>query len=615
MNFIFFLFCLQTIIILAWYHFPFPKVLNVDFDQLVYVLNTSRLYQILNVLFLLSIWIKQRKRLSNMFHFLTSRRHWLSLVVFLIYLGLVTCFLEPFSSDILYREKYIVLVTVILCIFPFLFPKKDAILNPRGFKESELSFELLGKNGQRLPVNHPETGIFIVGGPGSGKTKSVIEPILFKMIQKGYCGVLYDYDFSSQANGSNYSLSQLAYNSLRQSTNKSQFISINFQDLSTSSRINPISPIYIHDRQYLSQCLHTLFLNLDPQMRKDFWNDNAYALLKGIIVFLEKKHPQYCTLPHAILLGLQPAHLLMSALQSDDDASMFASPILDAFRCAPQQLGGVTASFKVKLQDLIDNNLFWVLSGDEVPLVVNDPSKTLVICLGNTPTKKDLLSPILAMIMAVLTNNMYGHGRNKSFVIIDELPTLILPNLSEIPATARKYKVSTVVALQNIEQLEDAYQTIAARKIRATFSNQFIGRGSFSSAKEISEMLGKEEIESVSTTKSDKKESTTTHQKQEDTLTVQEAMDFQTGEFGGRVVHKKSGRFKMKLAPLHAYDINPKKFKDLPKLNEFVDVEANFAKLKNEVADIVKSLENANRNAVGQTLEPKEINYRTYIPS
>jgi type IV secretory pathway TraG/TraD family ATPase VirD4 len=261
-------------------------------------------------------------------------------------------------------------------------------------------------------------------------------------------------------------------------------------------------------------------------------------LLKSIIIFLSNSHPSYCSLPHAILLGLVgDQEKLLLALERDEEASLYASPIFDAFAHSPEQFAGVMANFKILLGPLVDNTLFWVLSGDEVPLVVNDPLNPLVVCLGNTPSEKACITPILSMITSLLMGSMYGHGRNKSFLVIDELPTLIMPGLVEVPATARKYHLSTVVAFQNTAQLERAYGRLEAKEIRETFSNHFVGRGPFSSSKDISDMMGKKSAEATSTTKARSEVSKTIHKKEDPITRAQEGMQLQPGEFMGNVVH------------------------------------------------------------------------------
>jgi hypothetical protein len=587
MRHIIFFFFVQTALLVTWFHYPFPTVLKLDFNKILFNFCESGRYQYLNIGFLISLLVQERKSLITMLHFVIRRESWFSLLVLFFYLSLITVFLLPQAFELLYKGGIIV-IAVLSMFFPRIFPKD--ILSPGSYRESDMSFELKGKGGQSLPINFPETGIFILGAAGSGKTKSVVEPILFKMTQKGYAGLLYDYDFYSEKKGSSFSLSLLAYNAIQQTNQKTKFFSINFEDLDVSSRFNPILPEFIKERENLSNSIKTLLLNLSPYMaqKEDFWQKNAYVLLKSIVVFLANKYPSCCTLPHAILLGLQDSDTLMAALRSDDEAAMYASPVLDAHKVSNEQFAGVIANFKVLLENLVNKKVFWVLSGSDVPLVVNDADSPSIISLGNSPTKKNFISPILSVVMSSLINQMYSHDRQKSFIMIDELPTIILPQLSEVPATARKYKISTVVALQNMPQLEKAYSNVGAREVQESFSNQFFGRSSLASSEELSRMIGKREVEATSTTKSEQRESKTIQKKEELLLTPQQAMSLETGEFVGRVVSQKGGFFNMKLAPLEKYKIKPRDFKSLPKVHLDINVEENFRKIEKDVKEILK---------------------------
>ena len=154
-------------------------------------------------------------------------------------------------------------------------------------------------------------------------------------------------------------------------------------------------------------------------------------------------------------------------------------------------------------------------------------------------------SPILVMIAAVLLGNMYAHDRNKSFLMVDELPMFRLPNLSEIPATARKYGISTVVALQDMTQLEEKYTGMKARVIQNIFGNYFLGRSSLPGGEFVSKLLGMEAVEETSNTTSENKVSTTTYTRDKVLMTPQEVMSLQEGEFVGKVVHKSGGFFRM----------------------------------------------------------------------
>lgn len=525
-----------------------------------------------------------------MFRYFVTRQSFLSFLLLVLYLAVVLCFLDVIPMPTAYQPLGPILSGIFIVLFPHLFAS-EGIQNPHQFVEGATSFKLLGTRGRELPINAPELGVFLVGTPGCGKTKHIIEPALFKMIGKGYSGILYDYDFSD-AKGKNYSLSQLAYNCCLNTTGvKTKFVSINFQNLSVSSRINPIAPRYIQDRKKLSNCLRTFLLNLNPHLaqKEDFWHKNTYALLKGLVVLLANKHPQYCSLPHVVMLGLQPAKLLMTMLCADGEAKLYASPVLDALENSGEQFAGVMANFKVALERLLDPAIFWVLSGDDVPYMINDPHNPVVVCLGNTPTEKEVLSPVLAMAISVLVSNMYSHDRNKSFLILDELPTLFLPNLNEIPATARKYNIATIVALQTIAQLEKTYGVLGARELQETFGNHLIGKSPFRLSKDLSDMFGKHESKEISrTVSSTYNASKTTHKREKSIVSPQAIMSLKVGEFVGQVAESGKGFFKMQLQPTKAYakQLHYKNFKPLPESYARVDAAENFSRIQKEIQDL-----------------------------
>ena len=526
----------------------------------------------------------------QMWHYLTKRQAILSTLLFVLYLVLLLLFI---SMPLISYKHMIIDGAIGLCLiaFPHLF-SASIIQNPYKYTENETSLQLRGAHGDYLPINAPELGIFLVGTPGCGKTKYVIEPLIASMINKGYSGLIYDYDFSNEI-GKSYSLSQLAYNCSLRSVPQTKFLNINFQDLTVSARINPIAAQRIEDRKKLSQALRTFLVNLNPDLarREDFWQKNTYALMKGLVVFLANRYPAYCSLAHVIMLGLQSSNILKKLLSSDEEAKLYASPVLDALGHAPEQFAGVIANFKVSLERLLDPTIFWVLSGEQVPCALNDPKNPMVLALGNTPREKDVLSPVLAMSIASLVSDMYGHERNKSFVLIDELPTLFLPHLNDIPATARKYNIATVVALQTVAQLEKTYGVLGARELQETFGNLVVGRSSFRLSKELSDTFGAKTVPATSQTVShnQRMSSTTRHSKEKAILDPQKIMTMGVGEFAGRVADSGEGFFKIKLKPIRHYDapLRYEHLKPLPVLHQNVDIERNFKQIKQEINNLI----------------------------
>jgi type IV secretory pathway TraG/TraD family ATPase VirD4 len=77
-------------------------------------------------------------------------------------------------------------------------------------------------------------------------------------------------------------------------------------------------------------------------------------------------------------------------------------------------------------------------------------------------------------------------------VLLDEFPTVFVPNIEQLPATARSNKVATVLACQDITQIVDKYGKEKAEAILSNLGNQFYGRTTNpQTAQRVSQMFGK----------------------------------------------------------------------------------------------------------------------------
>lgn len=583
------------------YTFVDIKALTINFADIAWILVQRYRFKV-HLIYIILLTITNYKYLMNMVKYVI-RYNIYSIVILSIYLTLLILFLDT-KNIIPYDERVKIfiqpLIGIILYIFIQYF-KEEKISNPNKINKKGIFLE--GSWGSKLPINNPQSGIIITGLPGSGKTKYVIEPIIYKMIKQGYTGIIYDYDFNtsqnddhnknkSNNNNKSYCLSEFAYNCNILNNNKNRFININFQNINKSSQINPVAPRYISDRSKLSQYINTFLINLSPEMntKNDFWMKNTSALLESIIIYLDNNYPEFCTIPHAILLGLQDIKTLLNTISKDPETALYISPILDALKGSSEQLAGVTANFKVIIKTLLNKNIFWVLSADKTPLNINSKQDPIILTIGNDPTCKDIYSPIIAMIISVAISNMYNHDREKSFIIIDELPTLFIPNLVNIPATARKYGISTVLAIQNQAQLEKVYSPVGAKELFSTFSNHIIGKSSFIESKVTSDMLGRYEKENISKTYHSQSGHSETITKQKDLIIdPQDTMTLKIGQFIGQVSESDNTFFKIKLNPIDKYNnnLNYKKLTPLPDHNNDIDVEKNFNRIKDEVMFIL----------------------------
>ena len=99
-----------------------------------------------------------------------------------------------------------------------------------------------------------------------------------------------------------------------------------------------------------------------------------------------------------------------------------------------------------------------------------------MLCIGNSPTLSDTFAPVIACLVAVATKQMNQQGKRHSFVLLDEGPTLFIPKLDQLPATARSNKVATIYMAQDFAQMRKEYGQNKAEAITSNLNNQLFGR-------------------------------------------------------------------------------------------------------------------------------------------
>ena len=118
--------------------------------------------------------------------------------------------------------------------------------------------------------------------------------------------------------------------------------------------------------------------------------------------------------------------------------------------------------------------------------------------------------------------------------MVDEFPTVYIPNVEQLPATARSNKVATILACQDISQITDKYGREKADTILSNLGNQFYGRTpNPQTAKRVSEIFGKAEKEVISYSKSpiSLNKGRTHSTRETDIVKVQDVAQLPTGSF------------------------------------------------------------------------------------
>ena len=132
----------------------------------------------------------------------------------------------------------------------------------------------------------------------------------------------------------------------------------------------------------------TVLYNLNREwIRKqgEFFSESAVSFFAAVIWFLKKyRDGEFCTLPHAIELLQLDYEDLFGVLEQEKDVAGIINPFINAHkRGASEQLEGQLGSLKIAISKIISPQVYWICSGDDFSLDINDPEHPKIICLAS----------------------------------------------------------------------------------------------------------------------------------------------------------------------------------------------------------------------------------------
>ena len=446
----------------------------------------------------------------------------------------------------------------------------------------------------------------VVGLPGSGKSFAIINQFIKQMIAKGFTMYIYDYKFDD--------LSVIAYNELLKNLDKyevqPQFYVINFDDPRKSHRCNPIAPEFMTDISDAYESAYTIMLNLNRtwiQKQGDFFVESPIILLASIIWYLKiYKDGKYCTFPHAIEFLNKPYADIFTILTSYRELENYLSPFMDAWQGGAQdQLQGQIASAKIPLSRMISPQLYWVMTGNDFTLDINNPKEPKILCVGNNPDRQNIYSAALGLYNSRIVKLINKKGQLKSSVIIDELPTIYFRGLDNLIATARSNKVAVCLGFQDFSQLNRDYGEKESKVIQNTVGNIFAGQVVGETAKTLSERFGKvlQRRQSISINRNDT--STSINTQMDSLIPASKIANLSQGTFVGAVADNFGETIEQKI--FHAQIVvdtekvaaETKAYEKIPIIREFKDeegndimqqqIQRNYDKIKADVVDIIEA--------------------------
>ncbi|KQS36860.1 conjugal transfer protein MobC [Pedobacter sp. Leaf194] len=491
------------------------------------------------------------------------------------------------------------------------FPQEERLL------DNEYSVNLpakyrLGKEVRNSYINiiNPFRGLLVAGTPGAGKSYFVIRHIIDQHIKKGFSMFIYDFKFDD--------LSKIAYNKLLRNYDsykiKPSFFVINFDDLSCSHRCNPLDPLAMDDITDATEASRTIMMGLNRDWIKkqgDFFVESPINFLTACIWYLRRfEGGRFCTLPHVIELMQSDYDRLFAVLKTQDEILVLINPFISAYNNnAMAQLEGQIASAKIGLARLSSPQLYYVLSGNDFTLDINNPLEPKIVCVGNNPQKLQVYGAVLSLYISRMIKLVNRKNQFKSSLIFDEFPTIYFNNMDSLIATARSNKVATCLAVQDFSQLKKDYGAEEADVITGIIGNIISGQVTGSTAKTLSENFGKiaQHKDSLSINSSDT--SITKAMQMDYAIPASKIAALSSGEFVGMVADNPEERIKLKMFHAEiqndhaAIELEEKGYQEIPLVRNLspLDVEENYKRIKQDISDLLRT--ECEKQNIGQDMQ------------
>jgi hypothetical protein len=444
-------------------------------------------------------------------------------------------------------------------------------------------------------IVNPFRSTMVLGVPGSGKSYAVLIPALWQSIYKGYTAYVYDFKFPD--------LTEEAYNAYRKTLAENpyawstaeqrkartpaipQFYVINFDDVAYSHRCNPLLPELMTDIMDAYESAQTIMLNLNrswAQKQGEFFPESAINYLTSVIWYLRTVSLQYkqlyqtllarerptndveaelydrqladyyrlsqiCTFPHTLEFLNRKYDEMFGVMEQYPEVEIYVRPFIDAKEGgAIEQLEGQIASVRIPMARLSSPTLYWVMTGNDFSLDINNPDEPKILCTGNNPERVSIYGTAFSLYTSRMMKLVNKKGKLKSALFWDELPTMFIKGIDLLIATARSNKVATWLGIQDFEQLIRDYGEREAKVIMNIIGNIFAGTVVFETAEKLARRFGKTNQEKESITYSRNDTTINVSTQQADMIPSSKISTLQQGEFVGQFVDNFGEEFDLK---------------------------------------------------------------------
>ncbi len=480
------------------------------------------------------------------------------------------------------------------------FPQEERLIQNAYSINLRAEYQLKGKTRSSwINYINPRRSLLIMGSPGSGKSWYIIEPAIKQLIEKQFAEFIFDYKYPD--------LTLVAYNHFLKFRHlypvPPAFYAVNFTHPEYSHRNNPLFPEMMTDLLDAMEASKTMLLSINrtwANKQGEFFVESPINFLAAVFWFLRKfQEGRYCTLPHAIELIQLKYDDLFTVLNTEPEVQHLVTPFISAYlNDVMETVDSQIASVRIPLGRLASPLLYYILSGNDFTLDINNPQAPKIVCLGSDPLKSEALAPIISLFCDRLHKIVNQKGKAKCALIYDEFSSIRVPSIQTVIAVGRGHDIVPIIAIQDYSQLKKVYSKEEAEAIFNMAGNFITGQVSGESAKLVSERFPKimQDRESISINSSDT--SISRSKQLESSVPPSTIASLSSGEFVGMVADNPDEIITLKT--FHARIVNDpvalKKEKEvympLPRVRN-VDqaaIQANYEQIKQDVQGIVDTI-------------------------
>ena len=332
----------------------------------------------------------------------------------------------------------------------------------RGEEFKPNHYRILG-NTFSLSAEDAARGIITIGNPGSGKSQSIILPIIADSMRDGECLIITDPQGELKHQIIDFARVTGHGGIIHDPTDE------------TCARFNLVDGVSsVSNSRALAEVL------LPSANMNDFWSGAARALLAACMI-------RYGSIGQIVQKLGKLDQLIADLDSTDDDARFLVSDFIDAARNAPKQAAGVTATIMRALDAWADSTVRGSTETSDFRAEMVVKTKYPIVILLSCPGRdRRALAPYLGAVLTKLLLDLdtIGEGiaggalpRPIKF-ILEEFPAM--GNLSVIVEQVnlvRKRRISFLLACQTVGQLYNIYGKDGTATLLAGMATQIVFGG------------------------------------------------------------------------------------------------------------------------------------------